>query len=162
MQNLPHVLTILAGHLLVLEQVEDLPKHRLAGEQVCHVAGKKAGRGKERVALALAEVLPSAGKAYAGDYVPPGLVARAAGGGLLVLGLADPWGPASGSEQLFSRPARAAVVVGVLATIGGTVYDVATSASSAREYNADSHHVQIVPTFDPGTSQVGMAVGGVL
>lgn len=111
--------------------------------------------------FALAEVLPSAGKIYAGDYLSPGLVTRVAGGSLIVLALADPFERTG--DEWFSSEARAAAAIGVLATLGGTVYDIATSARSAREYNADhGHHVQVVPTFDPSTNQVGMAIGGVL
>lgn len=105
--------------------------------------------------LALAEVLPSAGHFYAGDYVSPGLVSRLVGGALIVVALKDPFE----SDQIVSSNARALGISGMLLTLGGTVYDIATAGREARRYN--ERHVRVTPAIatSDGLSP-GFAVAG--
>jgi uncharacterized membrane protein YfcA len=105
--------------------------------------------------LALAEVLPSVGHFYAGNYVSPGLVTRLVGGAMIVIALKDPFE----SDQIVSGNARALGISGMLLTLGGTVYDIATAGREARRYNARTVSVTPAIATSEGMSP-GFAVAG--
>jgi hypothetical protein len=108
--------------------------------------------------LAAIEVLPSAGHIYAGDYVSPGLVGRVAGGGLLVLALADPFH--HDGLEIVSDTARTVGLGGLALMVGGTIYDVVSARSAARRYNA--RKLELAPTaFATANGPVaGVGLGG--
>jgi hypothetical protein len=98
--------------------------------------------------FALAELLPSAGHVYAGNYVSAGLVTRLLGGTMIVIALKDPFE----SDQIVSSNARALGVTGILLTLGGTVYDIATARRSARRYNERQLKLSPVIATDTGVA----------
>jgi hypothetical protein len=108
--------------------------------------------------LAAIEVVPSVGHFYGGDYVSLGLAARVVGGGLLVLGLADPFH--HDSFEITTTPAQILGMSGVALTIGGVIWDFATASSAARRYN--KQHVDLLPTSlaTAHGSVAGVALGG--
>jgi hypothetical protein len=105
--------------------------------------------------FALAELLPSAGQVYAGNYISGGLVTRLVGGSMIVLAIKDPFE----SDQIVSSEARAFAISGALLTIGGTVYDIATARSAARRYNANQVRVSPALATDEGLAP-GLALAG--
>ena len=99
--------------------------------------------------LICAELAPTIGHLYAGDYLSPGLFMRVAGGGLLALGFNDPLYKPSDGVGL-STSGGIAVLAGLGLSIGGIVYDIATARSATRRTNA--HHVDVMPTAYTGAS----------
>jgi hypothetical protein len=95
-----------------------------------------------------AELAPSIGHVYAGDYLSAGLLTRLAGGGLIVLGAADPFPRNHNSFSLepLSPLGGMCLLVGLGLTIAGTAYDVATSPAAARHH---AHHRDIAPAIMP-------------
>lgn len=101
-------------------------------------------------ALGLA-IAPSLGHWYAGEYLSGGMVARAGGAALVVIG-----SQIDGCED--ACDAGMALMMGGAATfVAGVLWDVATAPKAARSWNK-RHEISITPslTSDGG----GLSLGG--
>jgi hypothetical protein len=106
--------------------------------------------------IAAVLALPALGHFYADDWHPTGLAIRAAGLVAIALG-------AYSDRSCEDEPCggTALILVGGLAVVTGTIYDIATAGGAAHEYNR-AHHVSITPTVlnPPSGPVMGIGVGG--
>jgi hypothetical protein len=120
-----------------------------------------ASEGEDRFVLSgllVGLVTPSLGQFYAGHYLTYGMAARAAGAALLV-GFAETYQPCIGLGTCHEGTGWMAPI-GLLAYLGGTIYDLGTAPAEARRWN--QRHLSMSPTALPSTSgpAMGVAIGG--
>lgn len=118
--------------------------------------------------LAAAVVGPSAGHWYAGRTITGGMVARAAGGTALFLGIGVALGDAFDHDDDEGGDGDGALAAGLMfggmaAVVGGVIHDIATADDAARAYN--QHHARrftVTPTVVRGAAATGagLAVTG--
>ena len=138
------------------------------GGTAASVAMFGIGLGTDNESLAMAGALssfitPSLGHWYADDLLTAGMGIRAAGVGSMLIGLAESFGCWGNDEGCDTGRADTLIYLGAGAYVAGTVYDIATARSAARERNEGLRITSIAPTaIQSGAGQVtmGMGIGG--
>lgn len=108
-------------------------------------------------------VTPSLGEWYAGKPVTVGMGLRAASAIVFVAGLSEALKCFDETECTNSNnTADALLIGGLVGYAGGTIYDIATASSAARDFNAE-HQLHIAPTYmrtPSGNATMGVGIGG--
>lgn len=107
---------------------------------------------------------PSLGEWYAGKYVTAGMGLRLLGGAVAIAGVAQAFETScyiDCNSSSSSTSGGGLVLVGLATFAGGTLYDIATARSAARDYNT-SHRLTVLPTVlhPPSGPVYGLGVGG--
>lgn len=104
---------------------------------------------------------PSLGHWYAGDYLTGGMAMRGIGGSAFVIGAAMEFGDCFLKEGCDSN-GSAIMLMGGAVFVAGVVYDVATSAEAARQYNAKHarRSFQLGPTMVGAHASPGLGIAG--
>ncbi|HEX4417571.1 MAG TPA: hypothetical protein VH165_06710 [Kofleriaceae bacterium] len=103
---------------------------------------------------------PSTGRWYAHASGASGLAIRLAGVGATIGGVALAFHdcPLFGDHCDASLEGPALVLAGVVAYVGGTIYDIVGASSDARDYNAHLNNVALVPVIHSDQHSYGLAV----
>ena len=108
-------------------------------------------------------VTPSLGEWYAGKPVTLGLGLRAASAIAFVAGADEAFKCFLADDTCHNNTTEAGILLfgGLAGYATGTIYDIATAKSSAREYNV--HHLQLAPTYmrtPSGNATMGVGIAG--
>jgi hypothetical protein len=129
------------------------------------IAGLSSDNGGLALAgIATSLVTPSLGEWYAGKPLTAGMGIRAASAVATIVGFGEALSCLD--EQDCRAPASAEYLMfgGLAGYAVGTIYDIVTAKSAAREYNAQhGWHVTVAPTAlrtASGTSTMGVGIGG--
>jgi hypothetical protein len=95
---------------------------------------------------------PSLGHWYSGEFFTGGMAMRGIGGAVFVAGAMSSFGDCFLKEHCDSSNGDAAMLIGGILYVGGTIYDIATAGSAAREYNRTHRRG---PSFQVGPTVVG-------
>ncbi|HET9990562.1 MAG TPA: hypothetical protein VFQ65_18665 [Kofleriaceae bacterium] len=108
-------------------------------------------------------VTPSLGEWYAGKPLTVGMGVRAASAVLFIAGVSEALSCLDEYDCHNNTAASGALILGGLAGYaGGTIYDIATAPTAAREFNA-KHQIHLAPTYmrtPSGNATMGMGIGG--
>jgi hypothetical protein len=108
-------------------------------------------------------VTPSLGEWYAGKPVTLGLGLRAASALVFVVGADEAFKCFLQDDTCHNNNTEAGLLLlgGLAGYATGTIYDIATAKSTAREYNV--HHLQLAPTYmrtPSGSATMGVGIAG--
>ena len=108
-------------------------------------------------------VTPSLGEWYAGKPLTAGMGIRAASAVLFLAGVGEAF-KCLDTENCSNNNAAAGVMLigGLAGYAGGTIYDIATAPTAAREFNRE-HQLHIAPTYmrtPSGNATMGVGIGG--
>ena len=144
----------------------ELSLGRTAASAVLIVAGFSSNNdGLALAGMASSLVTPSLGQWYAGKPLTAGMGIRAASAVATVVGLGEALQCLDTEDDCHTPDSAGYLLFGGLAGYAvGTIYDIATAKSAAREYNAKhGWQVTVAPTAmrtASGQSTMGVGIGG--
>ena len=126
--------------------------------------GLEANNGGMIAAGLLSSVVtPSLGEWYAGKPITIGMGVRAASAVVFLAGVGEALSCLDEYDCHNNTTASGALILGGLAGYaGGTIYDIATAPTAAREFNRE-HQLHIAPTYmrtPSGNATMGVGIGG--
>jgi hypothetical protein len=136
-----------------------------AASAVMVIAGAQGGDngGLLMAGLASSLVTPSLGEWYAGKPLTAGMGIRGASALVTFAGLAESLKCLDADGSCHSDASAGYLLAGgLIGYATGTIYDIATAPSAAREYNR-KHAVTVEPSLlrtPSGTTSVGVGIGG--
>ena len=108
-------------------------------------------------------VTPSLGEWYAGKPLTIGMGIRAASAVVFIAGVSEGL-KCLGETNCTNNDTATSVLLlgGLVGYAGGTIYDIATAPSAARDFNRE-HHIHLAPTYmrtPSGNATMGIGIGG--
>jgi hypothetical protein len=123
----------------------------------------KDGGGLIMAGLATSLVTPSLGEWYAGKPLTAGMGIRAASAVVTVVGLSASLQCLDAAGECHTDASAGYLLAGgLIGYAAGTVYDIATAPSAAREYNRN-HAIRLQPAMlraPSGSTTMGIGIGG--
>jgi hypothetical protein len=108
-------------------------------------------------------VTPSLGEWYAGKPVTLGMGIRGASAIVLLAGLSESLKCLDETDCTNDNKAAGELLIGgLIGYAGGTIYDIATAPSAARDFNRE-HQIHLAPTYmrsPSGNATMGVGIGG--